>query len=62
MQTAVAVALAISVALLLQSYARMRPLRTGVQTEGLIAASLRLPDSRYSTGRDRAKFYEAHVT
>jgi putative ABC transport system permease protein len=57
-QTAVAVALAISAALLLQSCTRMRTLRTGVRTEGLITASLRLPDSRYSTGVSRAKFYD----
>jgi putative ABC transport system permease protein len=57
-QTAVAVALAISAALLLQSYARMRTLRTGVRAEGLITASLRLPDNRYGSGPERAKFYD----
>jgi predicted permease len=57
-QTAVAVALGISAALLLQSYSRMRTLRTGIRTEGLITASLRLPDSRYGMGPERARFYD----
>ena len=56
-QTAAAVVLAMSAALLLQSYARMRLLRTGVQTEGLVTASVHLPDARYSAGQDRARFY-----
>lgn len=57
-QTAVAVALSIVAALLIQSYARMRTLHTGVRTEGLVTASLRLPDSRYNTVGSRTKFYD----
>jgi putative ABC transport system permease protein len=56
-QTAAAVALAISAGLLLQSYERMRTLRTGIQTGGLITASVHLSDARYHAGSDRVRFY-----
>ena len=57
-ETAVAVVLAMSAALLTQSYAHMRTLRTGVQSTGLVTASLHLPDARYGAARDRVKFYD----
>jgi predicted permease len=57
-QTTAAVALTLAAALLLQSYARMRLLRTGIQPEGVATASLRLPDSRYNTNQSRARFYD----
>ena len=57
-QTGLAVALAISAALLLQSYARMRTVPPGVRTDGLVTASVHLSDTRYSTATDRVRFYD----
>jgi putative ABC transport system permease protein len=57
-QTAVAVALAMSAGLLLQSYAHMSTLRTGVRPEGLVTAWVRIPDSRYGAPESRVKFYD----
>jgi putative ABC transport system permease protein len=57
-ETAVAVALGMSAALLMQSYARMATLHTGVRPEGLVTASLHLPDARYGTAQARVQFYD----
>jgi predicted permease len=57
-ETAVAVVLAMSAALLTQSYVHMRTLRTGVQSNGLVTALLHLPDARYGAARDRVRFYD----
>jgi putative ABC transport system permease protein len=57
-QTAVAVALAMSAGLLLQSYSRMWTLHAGVRPEGLVTAWVRIPDSRYGAPENRVKFYD----
>ena len=57
-QTAVAAALAMSAGLLLQSYARMGALPTGVRADGLVTAWVRIPDSRYGAPEQRVKFYD----
>jgi putative ABC transport system permease protein len=50
--------LTLTASLLIQSYARMRTLRTGVETQGLVTAAVHLPDARYQTGSERARFYD----
>ena len=57
-ETALAVTLTLSAGLLLQSYVRMRTLRTGVHSEGLVTAVLRLPDARYGAPALRVRFYD----
>jgi putative ABC transport system permease protein len=57
-QTALAVVLLTGAGLLLRSLSALGHVEPGFRTEGVLTAQLQLPESRYPTWRDQARFFE----
>jgi predicted permease len=57
-ETAMALALTMSASVLLRSYVHMRTLRTGIQTDHVLTAALRIPVARYGTDQQKAAFFD----
>ncbi len=57
-EVALSLTLLVGAGLLVRSFIRLSQVHPGFRTEGVITASFSLPDTRYATPDDRARFYE----